>query len=405
MKKIISAVLALLLTVSCLLFLGSCQLTDWLFEHSEPEVTTRSPEGSEAVPGTSADHPSTGDEPGVSTSEGTTFDISIVTPETGGSGGLAYPDYMTGLSADRDYSKNRPVAIVIDNLSAAVPQSGLSRADILIECMVEGKITRLVMITNKYYANEVWGPVRSTRDYLVSLSRSFGNVLMIGAGFSPTGEKLIKDNSYDYLDGVHDKYALTGFFRDPARYNESGYEHSLMITGQGIKALAGVNDIAVTGSYGKAPFSYSNDRGLMSGAGSGTADYAIVNYSDFQKVQFVYSRSNQSYYRYQFGSRAHVDAENGEQLNFENVLILFAKHDDIPGDEAGRITVETTGSGSGYYVTRGRYIPITWQRAGIDSPFTFATASGGGLTFTPGKTMICVCPDTFATDSSRVSFK
>ena len=64
----------------------------------------------------------------------------------------------------------------------------------------------------------------------------------------------------------------------------------------------------------------------------------------------------------------------------------------IADDTEGRIDVTTTGEGSGYYISGGRYVPIKWSRIGDTSPFVFTDESGAVLQVTPGKSFISVAP-------------
>lgn len=304
-----------------------------------------------------------------------------------------YLDPLTGLMTVEDLGSVRPVSIVFDNLSAAAPQSGISRADILIECMVEGGISRLIGITNKYGENneqgglESYGPIRSTRPYMISLSQAFGS-LMVGAGYSPQGYELITRLGVDYINGTHDRYALQGFYRDVDRFNKNGYEHSLMITGKGILKLAELNNYKLVAEQPQAfNFAPADKPVTLSG---GTAQHIILKYSAYQQIQLVYSSSENKYYRYQFGDKPHLDAENGEQLSFDNVFVLFANTKNIAGDTEGRLDVTTTGAGDGYYITGGKLTPIKWTRTSDTSVFYFTTDNGVPLFVNPGKTFISV---------------
>ncbi len=414
--------------ISVLCVLNSCALTDFLFgTPSETEVSgisvdvsedtsveTKSPEGPDETGGTGEDSrtPDDTNTPAVSTGSSDTE----ATPKA------LFLDPLTGLWTENDYSSVRPVSIIIDNISAASPQSGISRADIMIECMAEGGISRLILITNKYSANEVYGPVRSIRDYMVSLSQAFGT-LMVGAGYSPTGYTAIFNNALNYIDGTHDRYASSGFFRDPQRYASAGYEHSLMITGTGIKALAAHNNFSLVTAYGKPVLNFVekavaqtvdvtssatdssaiiSEPVVTSSDKSEEAVHTILTYSSTQQIQLIYSRSEDAYYRYQFGIKSHCDAENGQQLRFENVFILFAKQSLITGDEAGRLNVQTTGTGTGYFLCGGKYIPITWSRSDILSSFVFKDEKGNDVELTPGKTFITVMDSTKKNTSSVI---
>lgn len=61
---------------------------------------------------------------------------------------VTYKNPLTGVSGiSEEKAKNRPVAIMINNISTAQPvQTGLNKADIIYETEVEGGITRLMAV-------------------------------------------------------------------------------------------------------------------------------------------------------------------------------------------------------------------------------------------------------------------
>ena len=87
---------------------------------------------------------------------------------------------------------------------------------------------------------------------------------------------------------------------------------------------------------------------------------------------------------------AQTDALNDDvQLAFDNIVIIFCPYS-YTGDAKGHIEVQTTGSGEGYYINRGKAVPITWSRTEHDVPMTLLTANGTALEMNPGKTFVCV---------------
>ncbi len=337
-------------------------------------------------------------------------EVTTNAPETDEQGQIVtYTDPLTGLQGTKDVSGVRPISLIFDNVSIAAPQSGISKMDILIETMVEGGISRLVGISNDYLGSDgkgaldIYGPIRSTRPYMVSLSQAFGS-LMVGAGGSPQGYEIISRLGLNYVDGVNDRYALQGFYRDVERYKSDGYEHSLMVTGKGITDLAATNSFPLASNTGNA-FNFIEEGKQMYLSG-GASTHVILKYSLYQQVQLVYSSQTGTYYRYQHGDVPHLDAENGEQLNFRNVIILFAQTSNIPGDTEGRLNVNVTGTGEGYYISDGRYVPIRWSRANDTAPLNITGMGGEKLTVNRGKTFISVVNSSLKdTSSVELNFK
>ena len=71
--------------------------------------------------------------------------------------------YLSGLWQDEDKVNRRPVAVMLNNLEKALPQTSINRAEIIYEAPVEGMITRLMGIYEDYDDLDKIGSVRSAR--------------------------------------------------------------------------------------------------------------------------------------------------------------------------------------------------------------------------------------------------
>lgn len=392
-------------TVGCDYVFG---LTSDTTSSDESGEDISSPEEATTVPAPDVTEPDVTLEPGVTETDPP--EETTRAPETDEQGQIiTYVDPLTGLRQLYDVSNVRPAAMIFDNVSVAAPQSGISKMDILIETMVEYGISRLIGITNDYVdadgkgTLDVFGPIRSTRPYMISISQAFDS-LMVGAGGSPQAYEMLKRLGLQYVDGVNDRHALPNFFRDVDRNKNDGYEHSLMVYGRGIEKLAEINSYSLTGNTSDA-FNFIEEGKSMYLAG-GQAKHVILKYSLYQQVQLVYSNKTGTYYRYQHGDVPHLDAENGEQLNFKNVIILFAQTSNIEGDTEGRLNVGVTGVGEGYYISDGRYAPIRWSRASDTSELVITGMGGESLTINRGKTFISIVNSSLkGTSSVELNFK
>ena len=75
--------------------------------------------------------------------------------------------YLTGEWKDEAVVDRRPIAVMIPNNAPAMPQYGISKAGIIYEAPVEGRITRLMAVIEDFDDLDRVGPVRSSRDYFV----------------------------------------------------------------------------------------------------------------------------------------------------------------------------------------------------------------------------------------------
>ncbi|HBD86903.1 MAG TPA: DUF3048 domain-containing protein, partial [Clostridiales bacterium] len=84
-----------------------------------------------------------------------------------------YTNPLTGEGMDEDISGNRPWAIMINNLDKALPQCGVSQADIIYEIPAEGGVTRMMAIFSDISDVEAIGSMRSIRPYYADVGLSY----------------------------------------------------------------------------------------------------------------------------------------------------------------------------------------------------------------------------------------
>jgi len=296
---------------------------------------------------------------------------------------------LTGLIIDEEIAMRRPVAVVINNIPRALPQSGISQADILYEVVAEGGITRIVGIFTDFDSEKI-GPIRSTRDYFTNFAMDH-NAVLIHHGGSPQGYSEITRLGINNLDGM----VLEGtmFWRDPVRNSQSGMrEHSSYTDAENIFTTVSNRNIDMeVGDFENEPFRFFAEPTKPEG---GTEVIAVtVPFSNSKTARFVFDEETGNFRRYQNG-QPQIDEETGEQLEVENVIIQKVNQSVIAGDEAGRIRVDLVGQGAGYLVTNGVYVPITWRKDSTHSPTQWFDASGEKLQINKGQTWVCVFQNT-----------
>ena len=302
---------------------------------------------------------------------------------------------LTGLEADKDLSKKRPVSIMVNNIGVSLPQEGISQADILYECLAEGGITRLMMIVTDYDKLTKVGSVRSARDYYIDYADGY-DCIFVHAGGSTYAYDTFSARGTNRIDGVNGPayfYSGTGTFeRDPDRLKQFATEHTLVVkSGDGLKkAIEYYNYRTEKKEEYSEPMKFV-DFGKTAEL-KNKASHAKVVMSQSQVVDFVYNEETGLYSRYQYNGKKHIDNTTGEQLTFKNVVLLFTYTAAIPGDDKARIDIGTTGSGNGWYITEGTYQKITWKKDKSGSVIKYYYEDGTEVEFNRGKTMINVVP-------------
>ena len=290
-------------------------------------------------------------------------------------------DPLSGEVIEEDISMDRPWAVMINNLQQALPQCGVSEAELLYEIPAEGGITRMMAVFTDISGVEKLGSMRSIRPYYGEVGMSY-DAIIVHAGGSEAGYSLLRDNDWDHLDGVRETYAAAPFQRDPDRM-QYGVEHSLFANGPKLIEAAEEKGFAFEhdGEYDYG-LSFDDDAAEQC---TDEAEFAQINFNSYKYTRFRYNAGEGVYYAEQYGE-PYMDADYDVQLSFANLLFLQTEIKVI--DSYGRLDVELTGEGSGWFVTGGRCVEITWQRDGLTSPFHYYLADGSELSLSPGHSYI-----------------
>ena len=296
--------------------------------------------------------------------------------------------YFDGMACTAAEQKKRPVAIMLNNLKLQLPQYGLDYGQIFYECVTEGSITRLMMVTSKYENMPTVGSIRSSREIFVDSVPDY-DAIFVHAGGSPGAYNEIAALALSNLDGAN-MYLPSTYFRDQWRLNNLGLEHSLMTNGAGIVSGIEFKGYRTTLKDGYTPPFTFYDPTENHLTGGSAAPHVRLWSTPIQTVDFVYDAATGQYLRYHFNGTAHTDGNTGGQIAVKNVIVLYMDIGVIPGDEASRVAVTNVGSGTGYYMTNGQAKTISWSRASIYDTTHYSYPDGSPLILNAGKTFICI---------------
>lgn len=292
---------------------------------------------------------------------------------------------LTGLPAETEIIDNRPYAVMINNIKAAQPQIGISKADIIYEILVEGGITRMMAVFQDVTNAGEIGSIRSARPYFVEIALGL-DALYIHAGGSDDAYRKIAATDIFHLDGVNGRKQDI-FFRDPERKKTMGSVHSLVTTDELILKYLPTYNVALEHKSGYVCNMEFSDSAAPTGGLTATS--ITAHFSSSKTTTFDYSAESGLYNVRQYG-RDYIDGNDDSKITAANVLILRTKINVISGDDAGRIDVDVTGSGTGTFYSGGKYETIKWSRAKNSDQFTFTREDGTEITFARGRTYICI---------------
>ena len=291
--------------------------------------------------------------------------------------------WLSGEWVSKEIGTKRPIAFQFNNFKKVSNQWGISQADIVYECIVEGGITRLLGIGENYQGDRI-GSTRSARHYFVSIADEY-DAIYIHYGGTKYARAKIKELGVNEIDGNSNMDTVV-FYRDKS----IAAPHNAFATKKGI--LKGIEVKKFKTDYSeddKAHFSfYEEDTALSS---EKTVNKVTVDFSAYNAPYFDYNSTDKLYYRSQFGA-PHKDSNTGKQLAFKNIIIQFVKEWNI--DKNGYQTMDlTNATGKGMYISNGKMIPITWKKNETKSWMRYYDETGAELTINPGKTYIALFPN------------
>lgn len=294
---------------------------------------------------------------------------------------------LTGEPQGDDYKNQRITAVMVNNIVAARPQRGLSKADILFEIKVEGGITRFMPVFTDYQDIGEVGPVRSGRDQFFRLILPW-QALYIHEGQSVVMQQYAIDYSYGNLnnnDGANG-------YRDYNRVNWAGatynnrtldLEHTMYTNSENIQKYIDDNSVDMDRTYNSTFFNFvdyrtGETRDLSNSVDSAYSDkygpvvsdgeYIEIEHSPSYKTRFIYDAASNTYKMQQNYSdgqwRDTVDeAADNTVLSFPNVIVLYTDIHTYPGHEAKDLQyAEYAWGGIGYYCYGGKCEKIYWQK-------------------------------------------
>lgn len=305
--------------------------------------------------------------------------------------------YLTGEWTNEEIATRRPIAVMIPNNRPAMPQYGLSKAGIIYEAPVEGRITRLMAVFEDFDDIERIGPIRSSRDYFVYVAMGYEAVYCNWGLAKPYVEELInRPNYYNVsaaVDGIHNP-ADEAFYRVDRPGYATEFTGYLKIDG----LFKAVERLGYDWNYDESyvpPFLFAaddvtadypdNDTALIiypgGKTGNNSGGYGAYN------PYFEYHEEDHLYYRYQDG-KEQIDEYNNEQLAVSNVVFQYC-HGEVR-DSHDYLAFGVHGEGDALVFTNGKVIKGTWMRYDGDfTPAKFYDEKGDEIVFNQGKTWVC----------------
>jgi len=288
------------------------------------------------------------------------------TPQTAS---VVYPIApLTGLSDTSREAANRPaLTIKIENTPDAMPQWGITKADVVYEEIVNGGITRLAAVFNSSAPTQI-GPVRSVRPTDTQIAFPLGGIF----AFSGGAKYAIDSIKTAPVKLINESNAGTAMFRDLNRQAP----HNLYAVGESLFALGG------TPTPPQPLFTYRLSGKKVKGT---VVSSFVVGFPSNHSVTWDWNTSTKSWDRSIFGA-ANITG-TGERESPKNVIVMFVNY--VNGIGTMSSYGDLQGSGTAEIFTAGKVIQATWSRGpSMSDPVIYKTSSGNVVALTPGQTWV-----------------
>ena len=285
---------------------------------------------------------------------------------------------LTGLPVEGDDSaaQTHPVIVAkIDNTESSSPQVGLGSADMVVEELVEGGLTRLAVF---YYSElpKTVGPVRSMRASDVGIVSPVDAAIVTSGAAARTIARIQGAKIPFYGEGAE------GTYRDNAR----SAPYNLFANLTQVPPANRKQEEERPDDY----LPWGEDKDLPKGVKAKTLAANFGNHTTNWKFAGGHYTNLNTF------------AGQGDEFVADNVLVLQVKVGDAGyRDPAGYPVPETffEGKGVAMLFSNGRMVKATWSKKGLDGPLSLSTKQGD-LTVPAGRTWIELVP----AKTGKVSF-
>lgn len=270
------------------------------------------------------------------------------------------------LTGAADYPLRPAIGIKIDNSYDARPQTGLTKADVVYDIIVEGGITRYLAMFQSQDAARI-GPVRSARTSDISIMAGYNRPIF---AYSGGNDGVLAAVRVSPMVSMTEASTPRAFVRDEGRIAPFNlYTSTAALYGQG--GDAGIPN----------PQFVFRAVGAPSALGRPVSTVTIN--IGFETVSYRWN--GRSWDRFT-GGEPTEDTTAG-QVSPQNVIVQFTNYATSPADAESPDAL-TVGQGEAWVLTDGKLIEARWARGIATSPVQYLDATNTQIPLTPGQTWV-----------------
>lgn len=274
-------------------------------------------------------------------------------------------------------------AVLVENMEDGQPVSGIDKASLVYESLVEAGITRFLAVfpqnTHQDTPIEI-GPVRSARPYFLDWTNELG-ALLAHCGGSPEAVRFIHDNKFLTLDQwFKDAY----FWRTSSRNAPHNVYTSFRQLNKSANALIPGSTLEKQ-SQKLLPWIFKDD---TPETGNSIIKSVRIPFPNPYAVLWKYNETDNNYIRNQWGDEHKT--KDGGVIKAKNIVVIFQSMEIL--DTVGRKRFTTIGEGKAVVFRDGTAITGTWKKSDITTRIHFFDSTNNEIPLNAGLTWITVVP-------------
>ena len=236
------------------------------------------------------------------------------------------PAPLTGQLVSPAVAARHPIAVRVDDLGPARPQSGFNSAAVVWQAPAEGGIPRYMMIFQDQVPASV-GPIRSARYYYIAWAAEW-KALYAHVGGSPQAMETLRLKGSGQWVYNADEFRWGRYFH---RTSDRNSPHNLYSEGKTLRQLA--KRVGATDGPMAAVWRFGPDAPYAERPKGGTIQ---VSYPA-NAIKYTYDRTTNTYYRAVTRETRQVDAATGDRVHPKNVVVMIMQFG--PLDDGDRKSV------------------------------------------------------------------
>ena len=304
---------------------------------------------------------------------------------------------LTGLPGPDDAQIQPIVVVKIENDPVVRPQTGLDRADLIFEELVEGGMTRFAVIYQSDLPDEV-GPVRSVRHVDVAIAEPMADAFVFSGGARRT-MKFVKRKIPTTISVINE--GAPGMYRKPGL----SAPHDLFLKLDEMLDSIAAKKTASTGFFVRpeikpaaSPTAQATAEASASPSktsvltGKPVTDVSVV-FSSFAGPNWKWSSTDKMWMRSE-GVKPFLN-KDGTQFGTNNLVIIEVREIDAgyKGQTGGYVPrTVLTGSGRAWVLSDGKAVEVAWNKPLVDAQMELTDLDGNPFTMPAGRTWVELLP-------------